>query len=276
VDGYIQVGMRLGDYHVSSGGLANANHIDHFTEYLDSTLPVAIELNGFGSSIVHPVIVAGTIRFFDQAVGNSIIGGHFEAANVTNITIDALAGQRNVVTVLGTNGCFVTKIVDNIEPTVNERYTLLSGAGGFSLLSQILSKAGTIIMALDAVGRRLIIGGSEGVGGTTPFYVQTGMGYYDGNISTGTPYNVGIGDVFLMFNPTTGNQIVNLPIVGAGPRLLILKKIDAGGNTVTITSNTGPPDLIDNAATYVLSAAYQSVTLHTDGNKGWRIIGKSS
>lgn len=51
----------------------------------------------------------------------------------------------------------------------------------------------------------------------------------------------------------------------AGTRVVI-KKVDASGNAVTVALDAGT---IDGAATYVLTVQYQSVTVVTDGTNGW-------
>lgn len=90
------------------------------------------------------------------------------------------------------------------------------------------------------------------------------------------------GDMLLV-DATAGNVNLTLPRAAVGLPGLTVKKLDATGNTVTLTCTGG--DTIDGAATYVISAQYGTVnilaghgTAYVGGPGGfhatWHIVSK--
>jgi len=74
----------------------------------------------------------------------------------------------------------------------------------------------------------------------------------------------------LLCDATGGAIVVTLPLAsGVSGKILTVKKIDASGNTVTLTPGGG--ELIDGAATKVISTQYDFYQIQTDGNN-WYII----
>jgi len=109
------------------------------------------------------------------------------------------------------------------------------------------------------------------------FFVQGGVGF-DDTIVTAAAYTVDSGandDTFLSVN-RAGAVTITLPDANAAGqgRLLVIK--DIGGNAGTagqeITVDAAGTDLIDGAATAVISSAYGSVTIYCDGSANWYII----
>lgn len=74
----------------------------------------------------------------------------------------------------------------------------------------------------------------------------------------------------LLVDATAANRTITLPAAsGVSGRIYVIKKIDSSANTVTIDPNAA--ELIDGAATKVLSAQWDSLTIQSDGTS-WFII----
>jgi hypothetical protein len=88
--------------------------------------------------------------------------------------------------------------------------------------------------------------------------------------TTTTPYTVAVTDRTLLIDATAGAKIVDLPLAAEAKwRILIVKKIDATANTVTIDGAGG--ETIDDVATKVLTVQYQSIRIQSDGTEWWVI-----
>ena len=88
-----------------------------------------------------------------------------------------------------------------------------------------------------------------------------------------TPYVVLITDNTIYVDATSGNAVETLPPATGSGRILTIKKIDSSANTVTVTADTsGTPDLIDGAATFVISAQYEALTIQDYATNAWGII----
>ncbi len=85
-----------------------------------------------------------------------------------------------------------------------------------------------------------------------------------------TPYTAAA-VTYIMVDATAGNKVVNLPAISglSGNREYAVKKVDASGNTVTVTANGS--DTIDGAATVVLSSQYDYVRI-VAGTE-WHVVG---
>ncbi len=77
---------------------------------------------------------------------------------------------------------------------------------------------------------------------------------------------------------TSGSVVVTLPkATSMGGKKFVIKKTDVSANTVTITADTTTPDLVDGAATKVLSAQYDSIIVESDGiSAWWRLAGSAT
>ncbi len=85
-----------------------------------------------------------------------------------------------------------------------------------------------------------------------------------------TPYTMALSEGTVIVDATAGAKVVNLPTAASSPnRVLTFKKIDASGNTVTITR--AGSDTIDGATTLVLSTQYQHVRIVSTGSTWWVI-----
>lgn len=79
-----------------------------------------------------------------------------------------------------------------------------------------------------------------------------------------------IDDWYILADATNGNMTVTLPLSAFSLRAIGVKKKDATANTVTVLT-TGT-DLIDGAASAVLTIQYQSVDCVPDGVSSWWIF----
>ena len=87
--------------------------------------------------------------------------------------------------------------------------------------------------------------------------------------STAATVNVGADDYIILADPTTQAQTVNLPAAASSSgRVLKIKHSSASANSVTVDANAA--ELIDGAATQVLSAR-SSITVVCDG-AAWHIL----
>lgn len=82
--------------------------------------------------------------------------------------------------------------------------------------------------------------------------------------------SAGASDYLLLVNATAGAVTVNLPAAANSNGVyLIVKKTDASVNAVTVDANGA--ETIDGAATQVITAQYDAVTVFCDGS-GWWIV----
>lgn len=85
--------------------------------------------------------------------------------------------------------------------------------------------------------------------------------------ATGAPAS---DDYTLLCNAASGAITVNLPAAASSAkRALVIKKIDASANAITIDPNGA--EVIDGAATLALSAQWQSAMIHCNGT-AWYVI----
>jgi len=94
-------------------------------------------------------------------------------------------------------------------------------------------------------------------------------GTYYPNTSSTAALTLG-GNFFYPIDATSGNIVVTLPVdaLQLGKKYII-KKTDSSSHTVTVTADTTKPDLIDGAATKVLSTQYDSIYIESDGVSNW-------
>lgn len=118
------------------------------------------------------------------------------------------------------------------------------------------------------------IGGSVGISVTQPNSTLQLVGSFSASIVTkvfaDSPYTALSTDYTILCDAVGGSMTINLPSsVGLSGRMYNIKKVDASANTVTIDANGG--QLVDGAATKVITAQYESYTIQSD-NANWSII----
>lgn len=85
-------------------------------------------------------------------------------------------------------------------------------------------------------------------------------------------YTLTATDWLVTFDATSGNLVATLPAVAAAAgQILTVKKIDASGNTVTVTP--AGAETIDGSATKVISAQWGSYQIQSTGS-AWLILAK--
>lgn len=76
---------------------------------------------------------------------------------------------------------------------------------------------------------------------------------------------------FYLCDATSGAIVATLPPVASCPgREYEFKKIDSGGNAVTVTGNS--TDVIDGSNTKALSSQYAKVRVRSDGTVWWIVV----
>lgn len=112
---------------------------------------------------------------------------------------------------------------------------------------------------------------SVGIGTNTPSSIVQINGSMSLPITTKTAdYTATIDDYTILCNASTGIITITLPTaVGIGGRIYVIKKIDSSANAITIDGNGS--ETIDGAATQVLSAVFESMTIQSNGT-AWYII----
>jgi hypothetical protein len=92
-----------------------------------------------------------------------------------------------------------------------------------------------------------------------------------GNIVTKTgDYTATATDFTIICDATSGAITITLPDADSSYRKIYhIKKVDGTGNTVTIDADGA--EMIDDAATVVITAQYESVTIQCDGTEWWVI-----
>jgi hypothetical protein len=95
-------------------------------------------------------------------------------------------------------------------------------------------------------------------------YLQGGGAARGAYRSVTTSGNVVSGDYLIIADATTGAITLNLPPAALVPgRIYVIKRINAGANTVTVDANGS--ETIDGALTHVLSPQWNSITIISNG-----------
>jgi hypothetical protein len=111
---------------------------------------------------------------------------------------------------------------------------------------------------------------NEGFDGSTVIGAASLVDGQQTRQTTTTPYTVVVTDRTILIDATAGAKVVDLPTAASSKwRILTIKKIDASANVVTVDGNGA--ETIDGAATYVLTAQYEAVTVQSDGTTWWVI-----
>ena len=88
---------------------------------------------------------------------------------------------------------------------------------------------------------------------------------------TNSPYTANtLQDCTLIWDASSGACVQNLPAATGSGKIFYFKKVDSSANTVTVTPNG--TDTIDGAASYVLSAQYESVTVQDCASGVWYVL----
>lgn len=244
--------------------------------------------------------VAGAATLFN--VYNTTNQQFLLSINSSNQSVDTFGEFR-----VNSGGSVVAKIATD--------GTLYKGANAYALLSQVTpSQVGngtaqwnanrlqgaSITLSSLATNQILNFDGTNWVNTSSPTFSSLGLttplamsaGGTGANGSAGAKSNLGVlgskysarssaytivwGDAGTTFDcsASAGAFTITLPQSSTSATFVCaIRKVDSSSNAVTIAVNTG--DTINGAATYVLNAQYQSVTLFNNGNGSWTIGGQS-
>lgn len=105
--------------------------------------------------------------------------------------------------------------------------------------------------------------------GDTRYSTSGGSSYYATRVASVTG-NIVSTDYFVAVDASGGNRTLTLPDIAAeNGRVIILKKVDASANTVTLAAFAG--DTIDGAASLVTAVQYDTFRVIADGVE-WRVV----
>jgi hypothetical protein len=225
------------------------------------------------------------------ALTGSITSGLTTLTGVTNI--GATTGS---FTIVSGNGASITNITaSNIPNFSADVRSQLSATGSVSynpstgvISSSALTAAvteisqGSNIVVTNGTGPIVTVALTSSVSGLTDLSSSAITGsdvlvnsslkalgsFVVAQVTTTTNYSVTDLDQVVFADAATGPFAVTIPVVSAGNagRQLVVKKIDATINTVTVSGS------VDGASTYELNGPYQSITLVCDGTTNWFVL----
>lgn len=147
-----------------------------------------------------------------------------------------------------------------------------TGSAGVPTLQQVLT-AGAVL----TTGNLIQTGSGSNVlefSGTNAVMFDNGV-FAEGQIwkmqVKTANYNLAATDVIIDANATSANLTESLPSGLLQGEIFIIKKVDAGANTVTVNVTGG--GTIDGQSSIVLTAQYQSITVTGNGSGGYDIQG---
>jgi hypothetical protein len=245
------------------------------------------------------VIAAGAAGFMtgaDKTKLDAITGTH-TGTNTGDITLAAVGASANA------NGATLTAQALNLQPCsasfpgvmTAAQFTALStqsgtntgdvtiGTFGTNPTAKGMSISGQVVTLEPASNNTpgALTGGTQGVNGAKTWgnlhtfnagaYVAAGPWRKGVRAVSGT-YTLVIADVILECDATSAAFTITFPAlsgVSVGTQFTFIK-IDVSANAVTLDGSGS--ELINGAATYALSAQYQSVTLYRGSATKWLII----
>lgn len=212
--------------------------------YISSSVSPGIKLNRVGTGLSSP---SNTVT--GSELGSISIGG-YQGGLVDNFSIALFSAENfSSATTTGTN-LFLSKPISGSATPGTFWYV-------DSINNTYIGNTSTKPVLLTT---RLTVGGSLSVDSSI----------YIGNIrtTTATTVNVTAGDYMILVDATAGNVIVNLPPSnGQFKREIVIKKIDASTNTVTVDANGS--ELIDGSTTLVLPLQYDVRTIKNNNTAWW-------
>ena len=188
----------------------------------------------------------------DDSMSLQIFGQKSGTGAYTNVDI----GFSNTK-LLRQDGTNATLFGQNFKPYEDNTYDIGSSSAGWrtgyfgtSVITPTLTNAGTAVVAATRLR-------ADGFG--------TALS------SKSADYTAVATDSTLLVDATAAARTITLPAAsGATGRIYVVKKTDAGGNSVTVDANAS--ETIDGATTYVLATQYKFVAIQCDGSN-WHVIG---
>ncbi len=176
-----------------------------------------------------------------------------------------------------------TMMLTGLIPTFNV-------GGGMTLPLATLTLTGLIPAAMGAIARYVGGGGGWGMLSKPPFnegipdsiwnWLLKVWRWASGETKPEVSQTANFAATSAYFYPvdaTAGNITVTLPkcTLSLGKKYVI-KKTDVSANTITIVADTVVPDLIDGAASKVLTTQYDTIFIESDGVSNWWKLGGSA
>lgn len=259
--------------------------------------PIEYSMANF-QTVIDNIISSGAV-----CLPKSKVIGRLTASTASNEFVkksgDTMSGQLNTTGIGSPNGTLGFKAVDN---STSGNYFEMKGSSGAPVFQSAGASAGinfyirskgtgqiilnpganstqgikiqnatnsTDVARFDTSNLRASFGGN-----TNPSSTVDSTGSLGANIRTvSANLTAAATDHTILADATSAALTITLPAAsGATRRIYIIKKIDAGTNSVTIDGNAS--ETIDGAVTYSLSTQYKYVTIQSNGS-AWFVIGSN-
>lgn len=225
------------------------------------------------------------------ALTGSITSGLTTLTGVTNIgattgSFGVISGSGTGITALSASNFsdFAGDVRKQLSATGSVSYNPSTGVISSSALTAAVTEIsqGSNIVVTNGTGPTATVALTSSVTGLTNLSSSAITGsdvlvnsslkaagaFVVAQVTTTGSYTVTGLDQVIFANAASGPLTVTVPTVSAGNagRQLVVKKIDATVNTVTVSGS------VDGASTYELNGPYQSITLVCDGTTNWFVL----
>lgn len=181
-------------------------------------------------------------------------------------------GDATIATTTATEIGYVNGVTSSIQTQLGTKQATITG-GATTIVSSNLTASRAMVS--DGSGKAAIatttaaeIGFVNGV--TSAIQTQLNARQLSAVVSKTTSYTATATDFTILCDATGGAIVITLPAAsGLSGRQYVIKKTDAGGNTVTIDGNAS--ESIDGSTTKVITAQYEAYWIICDGSN-WYII----
>lgn len=238
-----------GDFYL--GGILTAR--EYHTQIVTSSVIYESGSTKFGDDAGDTHQFTGSVNI--SGTTHSITGALNIVGNVSGTTFTgSFSGNGSGLTNLNLGGSAVTSLNLGANSNLSS-----SGTTGVVTIALTSSVSGLTNLSSSAItGSDVLVNSSLKAAGA--FVVA--------QVTTTGSYTVTGLDQVIFANAASGPLTVTVPTVSAGNagRQLVVKKIDATVNTVTVSGS------VDGASTYELNGPYQSITLVCDGTTNWFVL----
>ena len=185
--------------------------------------------------------------------------------NTNKFTVATASGNTAVAGTLASAGNFAV---------ATSKFTVAAGTGN-TVVAGTLGVTGDVAVGTNkltvaAASGNTAVAGTIDVAGITT--LGSGM-VYSTTLVAGATYSVLVGDAFIYSSySVTGTCAIDLPTAQLlDGRTIVIKDIGGDASTNNLTVTTEGAELIDGAATAVISTDYGKVTLQSDGTNWYTI-----